>query len=382
MDNTKISRKQMQAMIAMFVSGSSLITGSLNQTDQNSWLTIVFAYVLSIPTCWMFASLLKLRKDRDFFQGIIEICGKIPGRILCFLYALNAVYLSGQIIRILVDFIHEETIPETPMVFILAAIIGPTVYSLRHRLYPFVRLAKFALPFFVITLCLTFIFGMPAMDITNILPILHTGSKQIALGTSAYFSISFGELVFVLPALGALDHKEKILPVLLKGSIPGVFVLLIVSLRNILILGYTNGTVAFPSFYAASIIAIGSFFTRLEIIIGIDLLLAGGMKTAVVLFSSAKSFAAAFHLNDYEPLIGPCGLLTLTSALFAFNNTEEIFSWTRYFPFFSLPLQIFVPAILIIIGKIEQHVKQKKDPASKPQKSGESTPNPADSPGT
>ena len=352
MDNIKISKKHIQALLAMFITGSTLITGGLTDAKQDTWLCVVAAYLLSLPLCWLFASLVKLPKDRDFFDGIIQVCGKIPGRILCFLYALNAIHLCGQNLRFLAEFVHDVNMNETPLTAILACVIIVAFYVVRNRLYVLARLASFALPFIFVSVGLTILLSVQDMDFTNMLPVLHSDWKQMASGTFEYFSLAFGELVFCLPLLGSVDHQETIFPALAKGALTGFILLLIVSLRNLFVLGYSNGVYAFPSYSAVSIISIGEFFTRIEVLIGINLLLSGFFKILVLLFFSCKSFSAALGFPDYEPLAGSCGILILSTALLIFNNTGEMFSWQRYFAYFSFPLQLVAPALLLIIGKI------------------------------
>ena len=352
MEKTKISKQHIQMLIVLFITGSTLITGGLTDAKQNTWLCVVAAYVLSIPLCWMFSSLVKLPKDRDFFSGLIEICGKVPGRILCFLYALNAVHLCGQNARMLAEFIHDVNLNETPLVAILACGTGVAVYAVRNRLYVLTRIAGFALAFVVFSVTMTVVLSYKNMDFTNILPVFHTTPGPLISGTVEYFSLAFGELVFCLPLLSAMDQREAVFPVLTKGALMGFLLLLTVSLRNLFVLGFSNGIVMYPSYAAVSIISIGDFFTRIEVFIGINLLLAGFFKVLVLLFFSCRAFSASLGFPDYEPLAGPCGILVLSVALLIFTNTAEIFSWEKSFAAFSLPLQLFVPAILLIIGKI------------------------------
>lgn len=378
MDNIKISKNHIQTLIALFISGSSLITGGLTDAKQDTWLCVVAAYLLSIPLCWLFASLVKLPKDRNFFDGMIQICGKIPGRILCFLYALNAVHLCGQNIRILVEFIHDVNMTETPLAAILACVIGAAIYVIKNRVYVLARLARFALPLFILSVALTILLSVQNMDFSNMFPILHSDFRPMVSGTVEYFSLAFGELVFCLPLMGAIDHQETVLPVLLKGSLMGFLLLLAISLRNLLVLGYSNGMYMFPSYTAVSIISIGDFFTRVEVLIGINLLLTGFFKVCVLLFFSCKSFSTALGFQDYEPLAGACGILILSTALLIFCNTEEMFNWSKYFAAFSLPLQLFVPAVLLIIGKIRSRMNpesQTKAPKPGPSRRKQTPPN-------
>lgn len=377
MDNIKISKNHIQMLIAMFISGSTLITGGLTDAKQDTWLCVVAAYLLSLPLCWLFASLVKLPKDRDFFSGIIQVCGKIPGRILCFLYALNAVHLCGQNLRFLAEFVHDVNMNETPLTAILVCVLIAAIYAVRNRLYVLVRLAGFALPFIFASVGLTILLSVQDMDFTNMLPVLHLDWKQVSSGTFEYFSLAFGELVFCLPLLGAIDHQETVFPVLAKGSLMGFLLLLTVSLRNLFVLGYTNGVSAFPSYSAVSIISIGEFFTRIEVLIGINLLFSGFFKILVLLFFTCKSFSAALGFKDYEPLAGPCGILSLTTALLIFCNTGEMFSWQKYFAYFSLPLQLIAPAILLIIGKIRGRLKPGSTAKAEAPKPGTSRQKPA-----
>ncbi len=356
MEKVKIPGQQMQAMLALFLLGSSFISGGAFKARQDSWICLTAAYVLSIPLYWVYARLLELYESRDFFDCILRSCGRIAGTAVCALYALFMLHVIALILRIFIEYIHNLNMPETPPVFIAGCITVTAVYALKNRFPVLARVSRPLLVVYASLLTLTLILAQGSMDFGNLKPFLHHSFTDLAEGTSVPFAIPFGDTVLFLPALSSLDRKEKPFPVLLKGSTIGFVLLLAISLRNILILGYSDSSYMFPSYNAASVIAIGDFILGVEVIVGFYVLIAGFVRICMLLYTMSSAFAVVFRFHDYEPLVIPCGLLAITMSLFVHRDTADLFSFLPYYPAYSFPMQVVLPLLLLAVGKIRKKI--------------------------
>lgn len=355
MNKREITAKQVIAAITFFLAGSSLVAGGTSMAQQDSWISIVLAFLATIPMTWVYSEILLFSPKRDLYDAAVFAAGKPAAKILCALYAVYALYVGALVIRIFSEFIHIVNMLETPIIAITAAMMLSCIYLSTKRLYVLGRVAKFTLPFLFLSISITIIFSLKDMDIINLLPVLYNNTKPVIKTAVVLIAIPFGETVICMPMFAGVEHQEKIFPIFFKGLFLGFLFLLAANLRNTLVLGYSASLFDFPSYEAVSVISIGDFFTRIEVFIGINLLLAGFIKICVSIYSSCFYLSKAFGYDDYAKLSAPCGLIIITLGILAHSNSEEMFSWLNYHPFYSLPFQVVIPLILFIIGKIKQH---------------------------
>lgn len=123
MGNRRITSWQMQAIIMMFFVGSSYVMGDVSKTKQDTWITFILGAIFEIPMIFIYCAILQKYPDKNFFEIIEILFGKIIGKIICGLYAWYAVHLCSMVTRIFTDFIHILNMPETPVIVILIFMI-------------------------------------------------------------------------------------------------------------------------------------------------------------------------------------------------------------------------------------------------------------------
>ena len=369
MNKTSISAKQMEATVALYLIGSSLVAGGSTRAKQDTWLCALAALILIIPMVWVHSQILQLYPGRDYFQNIFRAVGRPAGFVVCALLTLNAFNIGAIVLRLFSDFIRIVNMTETPSIFIMVSISATLVYVLSNRLYVLARMSKFLIPFLLATVIMTVLFSYKDMDLNHLKPILHSGPADLLSGVLTVFTIPYSEMVLCAPMFGALDRKAKVFPSYLCGVLLAFLVLFTANLRNDLVLGYATEIYSFPSYEAVSIVHFGEFFTRIEVLIGINLLLAGFVKSGVLLFSCSQGLAKLFGFRDYEPLVAPVSLLILTASVLLSRSTAEIYHWIQDLPFYSMPFQVLLPILVLIVGKIRKNSgkskKQEKEPPEK-----------------
>lgn len=341
----------MSCLLAVFYIGSATALGS-DFDFQDSWLCIVIGLLLSLLLLLLYTAIVKLYPGRNYYDNIIKACGWIPGKIIVLVLSLYALFTGSLILREQSEFIRTVNLTDTPVLAIELALIGSAVFILRTRLHVLARVAKFLLPILVVISGITVVLSAKDWHFSHLEPFLTTGFPGIAQGSLLVLALPFGETSVCASMFGQLEQKAKPFRVFLNGALIGTMVILWANLRNILILGYSSGVYAFPSYEAISVVALGEFFTRVEVMIGIVLLLSGFVKICVFLFCFASGAAKVFGLKDYEPISAAGGLLLLCLAEFMVKNSTELLKFIQLIPYYSLPIQILVPLAALITGKL------------------------------
>lgn len=370
MNRRQITSWQMQAILMMFLMGSSYVMGDVSKTKQDTWITFILGAIFEIPMIFIYCAILQKYPDKNFFE-IIEISlGKTAGKIICGLYAWYGVHLCSMVIRIFTEFIHILNMPETPIIVILIFMILIAILGVRCGPESMGRIAKFTFPILSTFVIFTFLIGIKDMDFKVLTPMFSTDLKTILAGSYTTFATPYSELIVCLPLFFYLKPQSNPKKIYLNGLALSVAVLLIAFLRNILILGLSNmQRYYYTSYLAVSELSIGEFFTRIEVLIGISVILAGFTKMCVLLFTASSGIAKICNIKDYRSFAAPCGLVTIILAVINFANVPDMFKWLEYHPFYTIPFHIILPVIIWIAAVIKTR-KKKDGNSSNPENAG------------
>lgn len=360
MNRTDITAKQMQATIALFLMGTSIIASGQDTAKQNTWITILIAVVITIPMLWVHTKILQLYPGQSYFGNFIRALGRPAGLFVCSLYVFYSIHLGGQVVRTFSEFVHVVNMPETPVIAISSFIVATLAYILQKRLYVLARVSKFVFPILCLAVAMTVVLSYHNMHFNNLKPMFQITPAELLKGVSMAFALPYGQVVACVPMMERMNRKEEIFATLLKGIIWGFVVMFAANMRNLLVLGYSSGVYAFPSYEAVSVIQLGTFFTRIEVLIGINLMLAGFVKAGVLVFSSCDGLTKIFGFRDTVPLVVPVSLLLLTMAMVVHRDAVEMFRWLgNYFDLFTLPFHVFLPILVLLVGTVRKKLEKR-----------------------
>lgn len=361
MEKNMMTGKQMKYVIAFFLIGSSLVQGTTSNAGQDSWITIILAVISVIPLIFVYNAILRLYPGNNLYDILIKIFGKIVGRIFCLIYTFYAVHLGSLVMNIFAEFVHIVGMPETPRIFITCWMLSVCIYMAYKGLSNIGRISKFLYSILVASVIITVLASIQNIDFNYIKPILNT-KIPILLNTSFNaFALPYAEMIIFTTLFSSIKPKENYKKIFFHGLLLGSIILLIANIRNILTLGPISvKTYPFASYESISLIAIGEFFTRIEVIIGIDLLLAGFIKVCVCCYSSAIGMAKILNVSEYKYLVVPCVLLMIMLVGMSFENSIETFEFIEYYKYYVLSYQVILPIIILIAGKIKKKIESRK----------------------
>jgi spore germination protein KB len=107
-----------------------------------------------------------------------------------------------------------------------------------------------------------------------------------------------------------------------------------------------------------SIVSIGEFFTRIEVLIGINIILAGFTKMCVLLFTASAGLAKICNIKDLVKFAAPCGLIVVILAEIQYKNAPDIFKWINYLQIYNMPFHVILPIVIWIAAMIKSRAKK------------------------
>ena len=361
-----ITKRQALYIIILFIFGSTVILGGSSDAEQDSWLSLLLAAVFIIPLIIIYARIVRLYPGQDLFAILETLFGKIFSKVFIALMSWYALHLAALVLRNFSEFIQITSMPETPQLPLMIAMMVVTAYIAKSGIEALGRWSLAILPIVVLIVLITTILALPKMDLTNILPVMEHDFGSIAKGAFSTFAFPFAETVLFLGVAGAVKNTDSPYKIYMNAIFIAAAVLLVVMLRNLGVLGpATIDAVIFPSFTATRIIEVGDFFSRIEGVISMNFLLTGVVKISLCLLAAAKGTARLFGINDYRRMVMPVGILVVALCAVVYENTMQMFSFLPIYQYYAIPFQMIIPLIVWITAEIKAKKQKKKaEPAA------------------
>ena len=352
-----ISDKQGICLVIMFILGSTLLLGTGGGiAKKDGWLAIIIGIVYAAPAIYIYSRLLSKFHGHDLFDILQLVFGKFLGKCISVLYIWFAFHLGALVERNFTDFTETAVYPDTPVVFPLIFFVLLFIWCVKLGIEVLGRWSEFYIIIvLLLILTVTIILSLPLLNFNNLRPFLYDGIKPILTSAFLGFSFPFAETVVFMMVFSSLKTKNSSYKVYFKGLITGGIIILLVSLRNILILGADSiSRDYFPSYVAVSTIKIGDFIQRLEIAVSTVLLLNVFVKVSICLLAVCKGLEKVFELDDYRFLVTPMALLMAAFSIIVYPNIMESVRWAfKIWPYYSFFFQAILPLIIFIVAEIK-----------------------------
>ncbi len=362
MDIEIISDRQGIYMIAMFITGSFMVMSIGDETRQDIWIVILMAMAISIPIILIYSFLLKLHPGKNLFEIFIDTYGKIAGKIFCLLYCWYAFHLGALVIRNFSEFVSTISFPETPQPVIAVFIGLLCIWIVKAGIEVMGRWSSFVFPLVAINIAITVALSAINADMINLRPVLYNGIKTILPGTFTVFAFPFAESIIFTMIFDSLKDIKKCFRVMLIGTLIGCIFMLLITVRNIAVLGVEYSIdLYFPSYVAVRTINIGEIVQRFEVVVAITFILGGFVKISTCLYAAVKGFSKILNIDNYRPVSAPIGFLMMNLSCMLYSSLSEMFDWAiNIYQYYALPFQVIIPIVTLIVAKIKVGLKNKK----------------------
>ncbi len=354
MQKEMISMRQAFCMIVLFIGGSSIVMGGSSEAGQDSWISLLLAFLGVIPIILFYARIMRLYPDKDIFEMFDVLFGKVVGSVFTVLMSWYALHLCALVVVNFSQFIEIMPMPETPQLPLMIIMLGVTAFLAASGVETMGKWSIIALPILCTVVVLTVVMSIKQMDFSNIQPVLGTELSKIASGSLKIFSFPLAETVVFLGLAGSIKRQTNPYKLYVSATAFAVLILLVVMVRNIELLGPALIKIEyFPSYIAARIINIGDFLTRIEGTISMNFIIAGITKISVCLLVAAKGFAHLFGISNYRKILIPVSLLALAISEILYKTAMEMFRFIDAYQYYALLFEILIPLIVWLFAEIK-----------------------------
>ncbi|MEA5059164.1 Spore germination protein YndE [bioreactor metagenome] len=365
-DNSQIPGPRFMFAIAFFLQSSALLTSFISGvTEQESWMTIVFAIVLSVPLLYLYRTLMVMFPDKNFLEIMDAVYGRILGKILGIGYAWFFITLSALNMHDLGDFAKITVMTETPHLVLAMLCILVAVYAVRHGLRVVTQYGTLFTYIEFGIVAITFILLLNQLDIHHLLPIFNLPAIKYVQSTHLILTIPFGELVVFLMLTPCVKMNPKqATKYWFWGVMMGMLTLLAVNVRDIAILGKTFDMFTLPGLVTLRLVSLGQALSRMEILFAVALIMLLFFKITVLCYVSTITVAQLFNTTAYRHLALIMGLLIIFygPTLYPDPVAHTLSAW-EVIPFIWTIFEFLIPFLTFILAKIRK-LPQKRQAAA------------------
>ncbi|PAB60435.1 GerAB/ArcD/ProY family transporter [Anaeromicrobium sediminis] len=351
-----ISDKQGICIVILFITGSSVLFGIGADAENDAWIAIIISILFSLPILMIYARILSLFQEKDIFDILELVFGKILGKIISMLYVWFALHLGGLVLRDFGEFPTIVSIPKTPRIVPMVCISFLCCWAIKEGIEVLGRSGEFMLPIVVSLTVVGVSLSIPNMEFKHIEPIFNKGINPIVNGAFAVFSFPFGETILFCGVFSRLKNNKSPYKIYLLGLIIGGILIFIISQATFVILGFDGYKAElFPTYAAATRIDVLDFIQRIEIIVAIGFFFGGFIKISVCLLVACKGIEKVFECDNYRYIAIITTLFMLNLSIIMHKSFLEVIRWTiatwRYYAF---PFQVIIPISILIVAEIKK----------------------------
>lgn len=365
MEKEIITNKQAICIMSMFIMGSSLVLGAGTEAKQDVWIAILFGIAIAVPVLMVYARILALFPEKDLFQILQIIFGKILGKIIAMLFIWYAFHLGALVTRNFTEFIKLAAMPETPEIVPTLLLGLLCIWGVKEGIEVLGRWSQFVLPLLLGIIFVVAILSMTLADFDNIRPVMYKNLEPIMSSVFSTFTFPLAETVVFMMVGNVVKQEKSNYKIYMISLLLGGGIVLLVSVRNVLVMGASFiSSTYFPSYAAVSLINIGDFLQRIEIMVSVVFIFAGFIKICICLLASSKGIANLFNIKEYRLIVAPIGLLMLSLSYIIYDNIMEMNDWAfKIYKFYALPFQVFLPLLIWVVAEIKVKKGAEKESA-------------------
>jgi spore germination protein KB len=264
------------------------------------------------------------------------------------------VFQSGSIVyQEVVGYFAVSILPNTPILALMILVSLAPAYAIYHGLEVIGRSSDFL--FFIIlgSFALIYLLLIPEFDYTELMPMFGDGIGNILRGSLTTIGYG-GELIIVLFFYPYIKDNQKVGKILVSTIVAIGFSGVLTMAAYAMVFGLECNHLTLPFYHMSRYASIGRVVERMDPFFMISNFLGSYIKLSAFTYVIVLSLAQFFRMKNYRKLIIPVILALNIVGSYSFKSLMEVIDFTdKIWPFYSLPIQIGIPLLLIIVAKFK-----------------------------
>lgn len=348
----QIGPSGLAALLFGFLIGTTVILPMGAQAKQDAWIAILLAGVGGLGIAWLYTALARQFPGQSLVRYSKVLLGPWVGSLIGMLYAWYGLHLGSLVLRNFSEFMAVNLFPQTPPTVTSIALMLVCLYAVRLGLETLARASLVMAVIVVLQIAIDTLLLAKDMRPSYLLPVLGNGPIPVIQAAVSMIGFPFGETVLFAMILPGVRPVHRIRPTVMWAICVSAFALALISVDNTTVLSDDILRASlFPTYEAVRRIDVADFLTRVDAVLVTGWVLVSFTKISVCLYASVRALADTVGLCDDRPLFLPMGALMIALSLLLHRNVIEMVDFPRIWPFYSAPVQIFIPLLLLGVAR-------------------------------
>lgn len=353
LEKGKISALQMSLLIyANIVSTAILIAPGITFQDakQDMWLSPIWGSLSGFLVVFIVYQLHKLYPRETLIEYIQLIIGRIPGKVLGFIYLFYFLYATGGTLRQYGDFLVGAFLHQTPILVVMGSLALTCSLAVRAGLEVLARLSDMFVPILFLLWLFIVLLLIPDLEWNNMLPLLEDGINPSIRGSIS--PLSWNTIFFFISSLlPFLSDRKQGVKWGMFSVIAVMVTLVMTNLVTLLLFGGITGHFLYPVMSAARYISYADFFENMEALVMAIWIGGTFIKLGLYHYVIVLNTAQWLNLSDYKSLTLPFGLLITLFGIWMFPNVSEHTNQLKVIvPLIQITLYFLIPSVILFIA--------------------------------
>lgn len=354
-DKVIFGKREVISLLLLFIC-NQLILGfpsiMSNSAGTAGWIMTIYVSIIALCLFLIISKLYSAFEGKDLLD-IGEFVGGNIGRIIVgLIVVIDIAFIISIKLREYAEHIKIISFTQSPIGFLVLFFALGMIISVYFGIEPLARSAAIFIPFIAIGIIIIVAGSIQNFELSNIMPILGTGSYDIFVGGLPRVSIYSGliSILFISPFMGDIKNIKRIgiLVITISGT-----VLTLGILAYLLVFPYpTSSNSALPFFELSRVLEYRRFFQRIESIFLLIWSLTGLIYLSCGLFIIVYVFSKAFKLKYYRPLILPVAIILSTLSLIPKSLIEIMYIDNRIIRYYSWIVTFGMTLVLLTIARL------------------------------
>lgn len=364
-DREVISGRQLTLLTFTFI----IATGTLfvpsivaHEAMQDGWLSVLIGGAAGVIVVLIVTFLGGRHPGKSLIEYSETIVGKWVGKIIGLVYILFFLHLSSIIVREISSTIQGTLLQETPLEGITIIIFLASAYSVKMGLETITRANSINLIVTFIAIFAVLLLLLKDMNPKMLTPVLSSGLLPVLKGSvsPAGWFCEVVSIAFIIPFIN--KPKETRVCTLI-GVLWAAATLAFMAALVIMVFGPQFASIlAFPTLEAVRYINVGQYLQRVEITFLIPWIISNYIKICFFYYITVLIISKWFKIEETKILVIPIGLMIFSMSLALFKNNVDLSLFlSQVWGFYSLPIELGIPSILLIIELIRKKGRKKSE---------------------
>lgn len=350
----RVSSSQLMFMVIGLIQGSIITLSFLyGVTKQNTWVVMLTGLFISLIMIYIYVTIMNIFPQRNIIEINNIVFGEVIGKIISIFYIIHFFFIIPRNLRLIGDFSTLYLLIGTPFIVIIAAFTLICAYAVRNGIEVIARCTVILVIIIFLISFVMILLLLKDMRFDKFLPLFQFSLKEFIQGNHIMLTVPFSEVCLFFMIAPYTNKITEVKNSILYGTIIGGIYILIITIRNMSVLGILAYNDLFPTYQVARIINIGNIITRMEVLVAMILFFSLFTKICLFYYASLLSIAEFFKLKTYKALVFPCGIIIICISTIIYNNpVEHLYIDANVYPVYSFPTVVLIPIITLIVAKV------------------------------